>query len=129
MLNQKTNTILRWVIFGAIILAGIFFVLTSATAVRLTDSQRILGKWQKLNPLHNNLFIEFKSDGTLLDDTAFSTLKGTYKLLDDRRIDMEIQGQIMGTNKAIIRYEITGDELLLTPDTGAGIAQRCRRVQ
>jgi hypothetical protein len=92
---------------------------------QLTDSQRILGKWKQQD---GSLTLEFFSDGTLREQRLLNNGKGTYKLLPNRRMDLKIEGVLWGHNEATVRYEISGDELVLTPDAGAGIAFRYRKV-
>lgn len=91
----------------------------------VTDAQLILGKWQQQD---GSLSIEFFSDGTLREKRLFNTGRGTYKLLPGQRIDLEIDGVFWGKNRATARYTLSGDELVLMPDTGAGIALRYKRV-
>ncbi len=74
------------------------------------------------------LTLEFFSDGTLSEGRLLGTGKGTYKLLPDQRIDLEIDGVFWGTNHATCRYSLSGDEFLLTPESGSGLALRYKRV-
>jgi hypothetical protein len=92
---------------------------------QVTDSQRILGKWKQED---GSLTLEFFSDGTLREERALNNGKGTYKLLPGGRIELKIEGVLWGENEATRRYEITGDELVLTTEGGAGIALRYKRV-
>jgi hypothetical protein len=92
---------------------------------KITDSQRILGKWKQQD---GSLSLEFFSDGTLREERLFNTGKGTYKLLPNRRMELKIEGVLWGQNEMTVRYELSGDELVLTPDAGAGFALRYRKV-
>jgi len=92
---------------------------------QITDSQRILGKWKQQD---GSLKLEFFSDGTLREERLLNNGKGTYKLLPNRRMELKIEGVLWGHNEATVRYEISGDELVLTPDAGTGIALRYRRM-
>ncbi|WP_088252597.1 zinc ribbon domain-containing protein [Fimbriiglobus ruber] len=93
---------------------------------QIADSQRILGKWKQQD---GSLSLEFFSDGTLLEERLLNNGKGTYKLLPNRKMELKIEGVLWGTNDATARYDISGDELTLTPDAGAGIAIRYRKVK
>jgi hypothetical protein len=93
---------------------------------RVTDEQRILGKWKQQD---GALSLEFFSDGTLREERPLNTGKGTYKLLPNRRIELKIEGVLWGQNEATCRYEISGDDLVLTPDAGVGLALRYRKVR
>jgi hypothetical protein len=88
---------------------------------RVIDSQRILGKW-RLEGGWNTL--EFFRDGTLREE-RINTGKGTYKLLDGNRIQMEIEGVLWGTNNVVFEYELSGNRLTLTPQ-GGGVALTMR---
>jgi hypothetical protein len=91
---------------------------------KVTDSQRIRGKWKQQD---GSLALEFFADGTLRETRALNTGKGTYKLLPNRRIELKIEGVLWGHNEATMRYDLSDDELVLTPDAGAGLALRYRR--
>ena len=93
---------------------------------QMTDSQRILGEWQQQN---SSLTMEFFSDGSLQEKRLFDTGNGTYTLLPNGRIELKIEGVLWGQNEMTLRYEISGDELSLTSDGGAGIALRYTRVK
>ncbi len=93
---------------------------------RVAEEQRVLGKWKQLD---GALSLEFFSDGTLREERPLNKGKGTYKLLPGRRMDLKIEGVLWGHNEVTVRYEITGDELVLTPDSGAGLALQYRRVK
>ena len=92
---------------------------------QVTDSQRILGKWKQQD---GSLTLEFFSGGTLREERPLGTGKGTYKLLPNRRMELKIEGVLWGHNEVTVRYDISGDELVLTPDAGVGLAIRYRKV-
>src|SRR5689334_8106786 len=83
---------------------------------RLNEHHR---KWKQQD---GSLTLEFCSDGTLREERLLDTGKGTYKLLPNRRMELKIEGGLWGHNEVTVRYEISGDELVLTPDAGAGLA-------
>ena len=89
------------------------------------DSQRILGKWELQG---TSSTLEFFSDGTLREERLLNTGKGTYKLRPNHRIELDVEGVLWGRNQADFRYEISGEELLLTTDAGVGITLRFRKV-
>jgi hypothetical protein len=92
---------------------------------QLTDSHRILGKWKQQD---GSLTLEFFPNNTLREERLLNTGKGTYKMLPNRRMELKIEGVLWGKNEATVRYDISGDELVLTPDAGTGLALRYRKV-
>lgn len=72
--------------------------------------------------------LEFFPNGILREERLLNSGKGSYRLLSGQLIKMEIEGVLWGTNEATFRYNLSGDELLLTPDSGSGIALRYKRV-
>jgi len=93
---------------------------------KVADSQLILGKWKQQD---GPLSLEFHSDGTLREERALNTGKGTWKILPGRKIELKIEGVIWGENEVTMRYDLSGDELVLTPDSGVGLALRYRKVK
>jgi hypothetical protein len=94
--------------------------------VQITDEQRILGKWRQDN---GAMSLEFFPDGTLREERALNTGKGTYKILPGKKLELKIEGVLWGTNEALVRYDITGDEFTISPDAGAGLTLRYRKVK
>jgi hypothetical protein len=119
---------------GLLVLGGAAFLLLQTDVGKqvfdrgqqVTDQQRLLGKWKQQDGV---LSLEFFSDGTLKEERLLNTGKGTYKLLPNRRMDLKIEGALWGTNEATVRYDVNGDELVLTPDSGSGLALRYRKVK
>lgn len=93
--------------------------------LQITDSQRIVGTWKKQD---SSFTATFYSDGTLSVDGPFGPRKGKYSLLPNRRMKTTIEGFLWGENEGTERYSFSGDELVLTPDAGAGISVRLRKV-
>jgi serine/threonine protein kinase len=102
---------------------------TIRAAVLPSDSQRIVGKWQKVNPISSNLFLEFFPDGTFTEDILTSTRNGKYKVLSGGTLQLEQEGQFWGTNTGFLRYQFIEDELVLTPQGTSGVAVSCKRVR
>lgn len=124
------GTHILWII--AILAGGAYFLFATdlgkqlfSAGVKLTDEQRILGKWKQQD---GSLTMEFFRNGTLREERMLNNGNGTYVLLPNRRIDLKIEGVLWGQNEMIARYDIEGDELVLTPDSGVGIAIRYRRA-
>ncbi len=115
---------------GGLVVVGVLLYLflpgVRVAVDRAVDSRTVVGKWKQVDgPLKLELF----SDGTLREERPLGTGKGTYKLLSGERIELEIEGVLWGTNRATFRYTLTGDELLLSPEGGSGMALRYRRVR
>jgi hypothetical protein len=121
-----------WLLALLLLGGGAFFLFKTDTGKqlfdagrRVTDAQRILGKWKQQD---GPLALEFFSDGTLREERLLNNGSGTYKLLPNRRIELKIDGVLWGQNEGTMRYEISGDELVLTSDGSAGLALRYRKV-
>lgn len=123
-----------WMIFVLLLVGlGIFFMQSSfgrktlESGMRLTDSSKIIGKWQQVDGL---LSFEFFPDGTLLEVRPLNTGKGTYRILGDGRMHLSIEGALWGTSELDVKYEIDGDSFSITNSSG-GFAPtlRYRRVK
>jgi hypothetical protein len=106
--------------------ARVFLDKLLGRARQVTDVPLILGKWRQVD---GSLTLEFFADGTLREERLLNTGKGTYKLLPGQRLELEIEGVLWGKNRVTARYTVSGDELLLTPEGGVGIALRYKRVR
>lgn len=131
--KSRRSGMRRWLLILLLLGGGAVLVQTGIgeyvfdQARQIIDSQRILGKWVLEDDLSPTL--EFFSDGTLRAELMLITRDGSYKLLPNRRMEVNIEGILWGHNEATGRYDIIGDELLLTSDTAAGISRRFRRAK
>jgi hypothetical protein len=82
---------------------------------KVTDSQRILGKWKGKGTLDT---IEFFSNGDVRIYALLATHKGTWKIMPGQRLTMETEGLLWGTNKMEWKYEISGKTLTLKSTNG-----------
>lgn len=126
--KEWPSTLVVTGLIAAILCGCLYYLFGTSGGVTIVDSQRILGKWRKENAISDGYVIEFFNDGTLRETTITGTVSGTYKILSDRRIHIDQQGMFWGRNDAIVSYRMSGDELLLTPESGSGLVIRCKRL-
>ena len=112
IVGNHRRAFLAWAVTAAA-LAGLAGCEAGQQAI---DSQRILGKWKLQG---GGTTLEFYKDGTLREE-RINTGKGTYKFLDGGRLHMEVEGVLWGTHDINFKYQISGNELSLTPDNGGG---------
>lgn len=91
---------------------------------KIIDCQTIVGRWKRQG---GSTTLEFFGDGTLVEQ-RINTGKGRYKFLDGGRLWMEVEGVLWGTNEVFFRYQLSGDELTLTPE-GGGVTVALRYVR
>jgi len=95
-------------------------------AKTLIDYRRIAGRYER--PLGPGS-IEFRTDGTVLELAPLSSNKGTYKLLPEKRIEIEMEGLLWGTNTAVFRWDLVGTQLCLGLDGGTSFAFRLKSIE
>ena len=95
-------------------------------AKTLIDYQRIAGRYER--PIGPGS-MEFRTDGTVLEQAPLATNKGTYKLLPEQRIEIEMEGLLWGTNTAVFRWELIDNQLCLGLDGGTSFAFKLKLVE
>ena len=105
------------IIFMLLVLAligvGIWAAGGFTYARSLIDTQRITGRYER--PIGPGS-IEFRRDGTVLEIAPLISNKGTFKMLPNERIEIEMEGMLWGTNRAVFGWGLVGSQLCLKPD-------------
>lgn len=71
----------------------------------------VVGKWEGDN---TNETVEFFKDGTLAMQAENRIINGKYTILDESRLKLELGGFGALAGPAIVKYEFSGDYLILT---------------
>jgi hypothetical protein len=122
---KKPGEVIWGIVFWVVLIGGAYYLGVFSWLKSTVDYHRIAGKYDKEGIPGT---IEFRSDGTLLEETLFATHKGTFKLLPDNRMEYEAEGLLWGTNQVILRWRFEGDSLVLSADSGSGLQLRCKAM-
>lgn len=99
------------------------FAAAAALLVSCSKSSPIVGSWTALGGYGR---LVFSKDDTVLLIVNGKTESGTYGLIGDDRIKLELDGNWVLAGPMILHFSISGDELTLTNDQGA--VSRYRRT-
>jgi hypothetical protein len=82
---------------------------------KLTDSQRILGRWEGEGIMES---LEFFSNGDLRTYKPLLTYKGKWQILPGQRLYLESEGLLWGKNNMEWKYEISDNTIFLKAPNG-----------
>jgi len=104
-------------------LAGLLACAATLASCQGTSDPDLFGSWRNWD---SGFFIVFSADGTvrydldLTSEELWTMLEGTYRVISEDEIDIDIDHEVSGT----FRYIIEGDVLQLTNDPGGRMVFR-----
>ncbi len=96
-----------------------FLVVVMILAIAGCAKPSIVGEWQSTEDA--NVHLEFTQSGNLIIDTGNGIITGTYELLSDNYVKVEISGLagllVFLSSKDTWKYEVTKSDLNLSVDS------------
>ena len=108
---------------GLVLMAVVIVAISAGCA-----KPSIVGYWQSNNNL--DTYLEFTQEGTLIVDEGNNVFTGTYEIVSDNYLKMEMSG-LAGLLLAFIgdtvKYEVTDTELTLTKNNNSKTFKRVKK--